>query len=126
MSSTSCPAAKSSSRATRRWLCSSKKMVTTPSSTKQREDVMGKVVSLDNLLASMEARRQDLGNRAAPWLGSLLDESRVNFASAGLPNRRVEAWRYSDLAKALHESVPASSDAMAPPVLPGAAIVAFE
>jgi len=83
---------------------------------------MGKVVSLDNLLASMEARRAD----AAPWLGSLLDESRVNFASAGLPNRRVEAWRYSDLAKALHESVPASTDAMAPPELPGAAIVAFE
>jgi Fe-S cluster assembly protein SufD len=83
---------------------------------------MGKVVSLDNLLASMEARRND----AAPWLGTLLDESRVHFASAGLPNRRVEAWRYSDLAKALHESVAPSAETSEPPVLPGAAVVAFE
>ena len=80
---------------------------------------MGKVVSLDNLLASMEARRSD----AAPWLGTLLDESRVHFASAGLPNRRVEAWRYSDLAKALHESVAPSADSCTPPTLPGAAVV---
>jgi len=83
---------------------------------------MGKVVSLDNLLASMEARR----NGAAPWLGSLLDESREKFASAGLPNRRVEAWRYSDLAKALHETVVLDVQADAPPELTGACVAAFE
>ena len=44
---------------------------------------MGKVVSLDNLLASMEARRSE----AAPWLSSLLGEAGEKFAHLGLPNR---------------------------------------
>ncbi|WP_294540953.1 Fe-S cluster assembly protein SufD [uncultured Rhodoblastus sp.] len=83
---------------------------------------MGKVVSLDNLLASMEARRTDV----APWLGALLGEAGEKFAHLGLPNRRVEAWRYSDLAKALHESVKLEADADAPPEFPGACLAAFE
>jgi Fe-S cluster assembly protein SufD len=83
---------------------------------------MGKVVSLDNLLASMEARR----NSAAPWLGTLIGRSAEKFAHVGLPNRRVEAWRYSDLAKALHETVAPGATADAPPDITGACVAAFE
>jgi Fe-S cluster assembly protein SufD len=83
---------------------------------------MGKVVSLDNLLASMEARRVD----AAPWLGALLEQAGEKFAHLGLPNRRVEAWRYSDLAKALHETVKPDSETDAPPEFSGACVAAFE
>jgi Fe-S cluster assembly protein SufD len=83
---------------------------------------MGTVVSLDNLLASMDARR----NVAAPWLSTLLDQSREKFASCGLPNRRVEAWRYSDLAKALHETVALDATVDAPPEAAGACVAAFE
>ncbi len=82
---------------------------------------MAKVVSLDNLLASMEARRSE----AAPWLSPLLGEAGEKFAHSGLPNRRVEAWRYSDLAKALHETVkPETGDT--PPEFAGACLAAFE
>jgi Fe-S cluster assembly protein SufD len=86
---------------------------------------MGKVVSLDNLLASIEAR-QDAAHRASPWLGSLIGRASAKFASAGLPNRRVEAWRYSDLAKALHETVAVDGIADAPPEIVGACVAAFE
>jgi Fe-S cluster assembly protein SufD len=81
-----------------------------------------KVVSLDNLLASAAARKAE----AAPWLGALIDEATEKFAHVGLPNRRVEAWRYSDLAKALHESVPADYAFDPPPALSGACVAAFE
>jgi Fe-S cluster assembly protein SufD len=79
-------------------------------------------VSLDNLLASMEARRSE----AAPWLSSLLGEAGEKFAHLGLPNRRVEAWRYSDLAKALHETVKLEGESDAPPEIAGACVAAFE
>src|SRR5271166_2357878 len=122
MSFTFFRAARSCCRAIRAWRCNSKKMATTPSSTKPREGFMGKVVSLDNLLASMEARRSE----AAPWLSPLLGEAGEKFAHSGLPNRRVEAWRYSDLAKALHETVVLDIQADAPPELTGACVAAFE
>lgn len=83
---------------------------------------MAKVVSLDNLLASVAARRSE----AAPWLGALIDEASEKFAHVGLPSRRVEAWRYSDLAKALHEAVKIESPLDAPPLLPDACVAAFE
>lgn len=87
---------------------------------------MGKVVSLDNLLASMAARRQDASHDAAPWLGALLEQASEKFAQSGLPNRRVEEWRYSDLAKALHETVKPDSEVDAPPEFAGACVAAFE
>ncbi len=83
---------------------------------------MAKVVSLDNLLASVAARRSE----AAPWLGALIDQASEKFAHAGLPNRRVEAWRYSDLAKALHETVKVGTGLDAPPALASACVAAFE
>jgi Fe-S cluster assembly protein SufD len=70
----------------------------------------------------MEARRSE----AAPWLSSLLGEAGEKFAHLGLPNRRVEAWRYSDLAKALHEAVQLDGDSDAPPEIAGACVAAFE
>ncbi len=87
---------------------------------------MGKVVSLDNLLASMATRRQVATDGAAPWLGALLEQASEKFAASGLPNRRVEEWRYSDLAKALHETVKPDSEIDAPPELAGACVAAFE
>jgi Fe-S cluster assembly protein SufD len=70
----------------------------------------------------MEARRSE----AAPWLSSLLGEAGEKFAHLGLPNRRVEAWRYSDLAKALHETVKLEGESDAPPEIAGACVAAFE
>jgi Fe-S cluster assembly protein SufD len=83
---------------------------------------MAKVVSLDNLLASAAARKAE----AAPWLGALIDEASEKFAHVGLPSRRVEAWRYSDLAKALHETVKVDTQSDAPPAFEGACVAAFE
>ena len=47
---------------------------------------MAKVVSLDNLLASMAARRSE----AAPWLGELIDQAQKNS-----PQRLAESPRRS-------------------------------
>ncbi|HUO54254.1 MAG TPA: Fe-S cluster assembly protein SufD [Rhodoblastus sp.] len=83
---------------------------------------MAQVVSLDNLLASAATRRAE----AAPWLGALIDEATEKFAHVGLPSRRVEAWRYSDLAKALHEAVNVDYAFDAPPALTDSCVAAFE
>lgn len=83
---------------------------------------MAKVVSLDNLLASAATRKAE----AAPWLGALIGEATEKLAHVGLPNRRIEAWRYSDLAKALHEDAPSDYVFDAPPALTHACVAAFE
>ncbi len=83
---------------------------------------MAKMVSLDNLLANAAVRRAE----ATPWLGALIGEATEKFAHVGLPNRRNEAWRYSDLSKALHEATRSESEQGAAPTLAGACVAAFE
>lgn len=83
---------------------------------------MGEIVSLGNLLESMAAR----GNNAASWVKQLRAEGRLDFAARGIPNRRNEAWKYSDLARSLNETAPETGPIHTPPVMPGAYLAAFE
>lgn len=78
-------------------------------------------LSLNSLLASMEERR----GAVAPWLGALQGQAQENFKREGLPSRRVEAWRYSDLAKALREKTIEDATRVVAPELPGAALASF-
>jgi len=75
----------------------------------------------ETLLATMEARR----GAVAPWLGDLQVEAQESFRREGLPNRRVEAWRYSDLAKALRDDPIADATPVVAPELQQAAVADF-
>ncbi|MBB4198786.1 Fe-S cluster assembly protein SufD [Rhodoblastus sphagnicola] len=75
----------------------------------------------DTLLATMEQRRGAI----APWLGELQGQAQELFRREGLPSRRIEAWRYSDLARALREDRVADATPVSAPELPGAALAAF-
>jgi len=61
---------------------------------------------------------------APPWLIELREAAQSRFC--GLPTRRLEAWKYSDLARALQNEVPAGGPALAPLVLPGSDLALFE
>jgi Fe-S cluster assembly protein SufD len=62
---------------------------------------------------------------AVPWLSSLRERARTKFG--GLPTRRVEAWKYSDLARALEDTPQAETgEALPPLILVGADLVQFE
>jgi Fe-S cluster assembly protein SufD len=62
---------------------------------------------------------------AVPWLAALREGARAKFG--GLPTRRVEAWKYSDLARALEDKPQAETGAALPPlVLVDADLVQFE
>ena len=63
---------------------------------------------------------------AAPWAGELRDGGRAVFEELGLPNRRVEAWKYSDLALALTKTLAPTETAIQPLSIPGAFVAAFE
>ena len=64
---------------------------------------------------------------AAPWLEALRNRGRAEFSARGLPNRRDEAWRYSDLARALADEPDFSGAADRPlPEIEGAHLVAFD
>lgn len=52
----------------------------------------------DYIKALIEARPRD----DVPWLDALRGDARSRFK--GLPTRRLEAWKYSDLARALEEA----------------------
>ena len=78
--------------------------------------------SLDHLLDVMAGRRED----TVPWLGALREEARTLFANSGLPTRRVESWKYSDLSRALARAPEGLSPARPAPVLPGTHLALFE
>ena len=61
---------------------------------------------------------------AVPWLAQLREAARARFR--GLPTRRVEAWKYSDLARALEDKIVADDTARSPLALLGAQRVVFE
>ncbi len=58
---------------------------------------MGEAPSVDRLLGTATALRPDL----ASWAGTLCEQGRERFARIGLPHRRLESWKYSDLSRAL-------------------------
>jgi Fe-S cluster assembly protein SufD len=82
---------------------------------------MSDIVSLRSLL--FEAAKFDNGKQG---LGALRNQARAEFVAHGLPTRRLETWKYSDLSQALNETTrPAEAprDALA---IPGAALARFE
>ncbi len=82
---------------------------------------MSDIVSLRNLLSG--AAKFDSGKQG---LGALRNQARAEFVAHGLPTRRLETWKYSDLSQALNETTrPAEAprDAL---TIPGAALARFE
>ena len=83
---------------------------------------MSEITSLNRLLEAMAGR----AGETVPWLGALQEEARTVFAGSGLPTRRIESWRYSDLARALSRPPKDASEARPAPVLEGAHTALFE
>jgi Fe-S cluster assembly protein SufD len=83
---------------------------------------MSEVTSLNRLLEAMAGRAEE----TVPWLGALQEEARTVFAGSGLPTRRFESWRYSDLARALSRPPKDTSEPRPAPVPPGAHTALFE
>ncbi|MCI0468295.1 MAG: Fe-S cluster assembly protein SufD, partial [Beijerinckiaceae bacterium] len=61
-----------------------------------------------------------------PWLGALREEARTMFAGSGLPTRRFESWKYSDLSRALAREPEGTSPPRPAPVLPGSFRAVFQ
>jgi Fe-S cluster assembly protein SufD len=78
--------------------------------------------SLNHLLDVMAGRKED----TVPWLGALREEARTLFAGSGLPTRRVESWKYSDLSRALAHAAEGMTPTSPAPVLPGTCLALFE
>ena len=83
---------------------------------------MSETTSLNRLLERMAGR----GGDSVPWLGALREEARTIFAGSGLPTRRIESWKYSDLSRALARAPEGSSPARPAPILPGAHLALFK
>ena len=49
-------------------------------------------------LARFEGLKDHLPGARKPWLGTLRADAAVHFAARGFPTRRVEQWKYTDLA----------------------------
>src|SRR5262245_46505663 len=77
-------------------------------------------------LAKLSARMAAAAVPATPGLSRLRAESRAAFGKAGLPTRRVEAWKYSDLSHALEAPQHADETQRPPLTVLGASLGAFE
>jgi Fe-S cluster assembly protein SufD len=82
---------------------------------------MSDITSLNRLLDVMAGREED----TVPWLGALREEARTLFAGSGLPTRRNESWKYSDLSRALARPPEDLSPARPAPLLPGTHLALF-
>ncbi|HUB64512.1 MAG TPA: Fe-S cluster assembly protein SufD [Methylocella sp.] len=83
---------------------------------------MSETTSLNRLLDRMAGQERD----TVPWLGALREEARTIFAGSGLPTRRIESWKYSDLSRALAHTPEGTSPSRPAPVLPGAHLALFK
>jgi Fe-S cluster assembly protein SufD len=52
---------------------------------------------VQNFVGSFETAKSVLPGTAIPWLMSLREQGAGRFAGLGLPTRKVEAWKYTDL-----------------------------
>lgn len=52
---------------------------------------------MQSFVESFEAARSVLPGTAIPWVKSLREEAVARFARLGLPTRKLEAWKYTDL-----------------------------
>jgi Fe-S cluster assembly protein SufD len=62
-------------------------------------------------IETYERERNSLPAAGLPWLGARRDEAMKSFAEAGLPHRRLEDWRYTDLRQLLSKASLASAPA---------------
>lgn len=83
---------------------------------------MSEIASFNDFLERMAG----IGDVSVPWLEALREEARTLFAGSGLPTRRVEAWKYSDLSRALALAAKDSGSARPIPSPPGAHAILFE
>jgi Fe-S cluster assembly protein SufD len=82
--------------------------------------MMGEVVSIARI-----PQPGALRSEVAPWASALRDQGLAAFDAVGLPHRRIEAWRYSNLAQAMAEKPRPASAARAAAEIPGAYVVDF-
>lgn len=54
-------------------------------------------ISTGGFSARFEGLRAHLPGGRTPWVADLRAEAAAHFATAGLPGRKLEAWRYTDL-----------------------------
>ena len=66
-----------------------------------------------------------LSANGATWSNAMRAAYRNSFAERGLPTRRVEAWKYSDLARALKDTVAPHDEAALSPEIEGADVISF-
>lgn len=52
---------------------------------------------MQDFVESFEAARSVLPGTATPWVRSLREEAAARFARLGLPTRKLEAWKYTNL-----------------------------
>ncbi|POF33826.1 Fe-S cluster assembly protein SufD [Roseibium marinum] len=83
---------------------------------------MGEIISIDRLLKSASA----LQTGTAPWAGALREQGREKFSRLGIPDRRRESWKYSDLALALTKAPKGTSVSRVPLALDGSYLAVFE
>jgi len=83
---------------------------------------MGETVSFGSLLPAVAKKSADI----MPRFATLRSRSRASFLARGLPTRRMEAWKYSDLSQALNEPARLPGPARAPLNVAGALLVSFE
>ena len=60
----------------------------------------------DSIAARFEAAEARRAGSEAPWLRTLRREAMARLAAAGLPSRRTEEWKYTDLRARLGELLP--------------------
>ena len=77
---------------------------------------MGQLVTRESLLGA---------RGGAKWAGAIREASLDAFNEQGIPTRRSESWKYSDLAQALKDKSPSSPAASEPPEFAGANVVAY-
>jgi Fe-S cluster assembly protein SufD len=66
-----------------------------------------------------EAARADLPGAALPWLAALRDDAITRLAETGFPDRRTEAWKYTDLRRVLRREFTPSPDPTPKDAAPG-------
>lgn len=83
---------------------------------------MGEQFSTEELLKSATS----LQGTSAPWVGALRNQGSETFKTVGLPHRRLESWKYSDLSQALSKPSGTSVVPREPISLEDAYLAVFE
>ncbi|MCC9624221.1 Fe-S cluster assembly protein SufD [Thalassospira sp. MA62] len=83
---------------------------------------MGEATSVARLLKTAG----ELQTKSAPWAHLLQEQGCASFAASGIPTRRVEAWKYSDLSYALDQKTTETPPSSSIPYIGGTQLIAFD